>query len=31
LLPVGDELISEIIDTALRGGRIRPALRLVGD
>jgi len=31
LLPVGDELISEIIDTVLRGGRIRPALRLVGD
>lgn len=31
LLPVGDELISEIIDTALRGGEIRPAplVRLV--
>ena len=31
LLPVGDELISEIIDTALRGGEIRPAplMRLV--
>lgn len=31
LLPIGDELISEIIQTALRGGRIRPALRLVQD
>ncbi|MCW2757388.1 MAG: hypothetical protein JWO46_1134 [Nocardioidaceae bacterium] len=30
LLPAGDELISEIIETGLRGGRIRPALRLVG-
>ncbi len=31
LLPVGDELISEIIDTALRGGEIRPVplMRLV--
>ena len=29
LLPVGDELISQIIDTALRGGRIRPAMHLV--
>ena len=31
LLPVGDELISEIIDTALRGQEIRPApvIRLV--
>jgi len=29
LLPVGDELISEIIQSALGGGRIRPALRLV--
>ena len=31
LLPAGDELISEIIDTALRGQRIRPAaaMRLV--
>lgn len=29
LLPVGDELISEIIETALGGGRIRPELRLV--
>ena len=29
LLPVGDELISEIIQIALQGGRIRPALRLV--
>ncbi|MDF2968510.1 MAG: Integrase [Nocardioidaceae bacterium] len=31
LLPVGDELISEIIDTALPGGEIRPAplMRLV--
>lgn len=29
LLPVGDELISEIIDTALRGGEIRPAMRLI--
>jgi integrase len=29
LLPVGDELIADIIDTALRGGEIRPAMRLV--
>lgn len=31
LLPVGDELISDIIDTALRGGSIRPApmMRLI--
>src|SRR5215204_5797743 len=29
LLPVGDELISDIIDTALRGGEIRPAMRLI--
>lgn len=29
LLPAGDELISEIIQTALSGGRIRPSLRLV--
>ncbi|KAB7744502.1 tyrosine-type recombinase/integrase [Nostocoides sp. F2B08] len=29
LLPVGDELISQIIDTALRGGRIRPAMHLL--
>lgn len=28
LLPAGDELISEIVQTALRGGRIRPLLRL---
>lgn len=31
LLPAGDELISEIIETALNGGRIRPALRVVSD
>ena len=33
LLPVGDELISEIIDTALRGQQIRPApvMRLIAD
>ena len=29
LLPVGDELIADIIDTALRGGEIRPAMRLI--
>lgn len=29
LLPIGDELISEIIQSALGGGRIRPALRIV--
>lgn len=29
LLPIGDELISEIIEVALTGGQIRPALRLV--
>lgn len=29
LLPVGDELIADIIQTALQGGQIRPALRLV--
>jgi integrase len=29
LLPVGDELIADIIDTALRGGVIRPAMRLI--
>jgi integrase len=31
LLPVGDELISDVIDTALRGGEIRPVpmMRLV--
>ncbi|OUZ11052.1 hypothetical protein BHE97_06385 [Aeromicrobium sp. PE09-221] len=29
LLPAGDELISEIIETALTGGRIRPVMRLV--
>lgn len=31
LLPVGDELISDIVDTALRGGAIRPApvMRLI--
>ena len=29
LLPIGDELISEIIQIALRGGRIRPTLRVV--
>jgi len=31
LLPVGDELISDIIDTVLRGGSIRPApmMRLI--
>lgn len=29
LLPAGDELISEIIETALSGGRIRPVMRLV--
>jgi hypothetical protein len=29
LLPAGDELISEIIDAALGGGRISPVIRLV--
>src|SRR4030095_4129988 len=29
LLPVGDELLAAIIDTALRGGEIRPAMRLI--
>lgn len=29
LLPAGDELISEIIDAAIGGGRIRPVIRLV--
>jgi len=29
LLPVGDELIADIIDTALRGGEMRPAMRLI--
>jgi integrase len=29
LLPIGDELIADIIDTALRGGEIRPAMRLI--
>jgi len=29
LLPAGDELISEIIDAAIGGGRIRPLIRLV--
>ncbi len=29
LLPVGDELITDIIQIALQGGQIRPALRLV--
>jgi integrase len=31
LLPVGDELISTVVDTALRGGQIRPApvMRLI--
>lgn len=29
LLPVGDELITDIIQTALQGGQIRPPLRLV--
>ncbi|MFO6453364.1 MULTISPECIES: tyrosine-type recombinase/integrase [unclassified Aeromicrobium] len=29
LLPAGDELISEIIETALSGGRIRPVMRLL--
>jgi integrase len=30
LLPAGDELINEIIQTAVTGGRIKPVLRLVG-
>ena len=29
LLPVGDELIADIVDTALRGCEIRPAMRLI--
>jgi integrase len=29
LLPIGDELIADIIDTALRGGEIRPAMRII--
>jgi hypothetical protein len=31
LLPVGDELISTVVDTALRGGQIRPppVMRLI--
>lgn len=29
LLPAGDELIAEIIQTALAGGRIRPVMRLI--
>lgn len=29
LLPAGDELIAEIIETALAGGRIRPVMRLI--
>jgi integrase len=29
LLPVGDDLISQVVDTALRGEEIRPALRVI--
>ncbi len=29
LLPAGDELISEIIETALAGREVRPAMRLI--